>query len=1658
MANPASSVVNLTLAVTDQLTPAITNVGKNVVALTQSVGNLTVKFAELSIGTASVAAQWTQAFLALPGTLASISQLLDQSGYSLDAFATRLEDVSQYSFKETAAGLGDALGPFLQGAIPQIDAIASRTAGIGKLLTEEVYIGLDLIDKSILSILDNVERRSQSIIKLTGNISNVFGYLSGVREPLEVFDALRNTLGGVSSGIFNVVQEIGFFSLGLQGLQQLVNTGPFQALIGQNEQLRQQLLSTQSTLAATSNILQGGTRISDPTQAIQALESPVKNAIAQLREGSLDLVGVTSKELVPVFQIVTGQVSQLGVGLDKSVELSLDFAAALGTLGIPLYQANEEIRSILTGTADQNTILYQSLQLNNEQLKKWREQGVLVDKLRERLSAFRAGNALAAQSISGITSNIQEIFDEITRAAGEPLMKPIVAQLDAIYKGLKENRQLYTDYIGALAKNGLIAVQAVVKAIGVLINSIGTAFSKVPDYLFKSLANAAVSFTDALTKTLVILQPFINLFAKLAESAIAAGGPFLNLYFQFKTLQLGVSALSGGFGTLAQIIPGLGELMFFLTGRSNSLVGTFLGLRQELGYGAAGFLLMGKNLASLPGLFNLVARFFPLFGNQIAGTLPLIASFGIALTGASRQSAIFREVLQALYGRLPGVATALSGLASANGLPKLAELFGVLAKNTDYATTLNEKFGKSMVSLGTYLRNFVVRTVLVTGAIVAVAFAFDQFILKNEYALKAIQGFVSFTGDVARSIGQFLINPFTLAAIAATGLAVAIQTKTIPALHQLIAAQLVGGITTLATKLRFLADSLAGIRLAGMAASATQAAQGFTIMATAASAGAGGLSAFAAGLGQVALGLAGLLAPLALVAAGIGAIGLIRYTIDLKESTEAFEIYRQQSNAVADNALAVASKLKAASDRYAEAQRTGIALSNEEIATNAKLVRSGKLRLADLEEQIKVLQLAQKEAVGDEIRNAFASQLAMLEATRKALEQYLNTVQIAPRSLPELGNAFDQLKAKAEAAQKAIANPSGDIETFKKKVEEYQTVTQQQVAIGAISLAEAENRYRNIASLSALEADVQIKAAEAAVGARKEQLKQESDLANALIEQRRAAIAAGSIDEYAGNKDIFKIQKEDLERQKKSIEFLLIQEAKAGRGRGKIARDLYLEKQGLETQLTQLSTEELNKRLELENRYLDTVRDRINTEINLAETEAQRTIQGLYNQREITQAEADERRVNLTRDRLARELALEMANLEALQSLPQATDPQKQEEQERAIRASRLKTAQITTQLSEQQQREQEAIAKVIQERISREQKGLENLATRQNQAYEKQLQLLNKLNGSLEQQNRIIESRKDLTGAIGDYLQTEYKILIETAKTDQEKQRLTQKAAQTELRFLAERQRLDRESLEIKLQLRRAEDDRLKIESKAAELTAAANINAAQAEYAKAKANPQSTPEELDALRLSVEAAVSKLEAEQAKGKLLGAQATFNRREESTERRKLALQQAGELDQKRYEYGKTLPESKQEDFFARLRKEIFQRLSGANALAPSDVRSGSRRRYTPTTYDTLGRIDPKTGEYIPAPRQVAPLAGQVASVSLPSLKEAQMQSKATLDALREQLNLQPTNNHLQSLVGLQREGNQILLTIANDPKMEIQNNTYQQTVERSRSTRGLPR
>lgn len=214
----------------------------------------------------------------------------------------------------------------------------------------------------------------------------------------------------------------------------------YSTLIAQNEELGSVVLTTATAIASTQDVLRNGERIADPAEQIRALFPQIEAAVDRIREKTFDLVGVTSSQVIPLLQIVSQNGQNLEASIEQSADLSVKFAAALGTFNVPLFQARQEIASILQGTIDNNSVLAKSLGINNEIVQQQIQQGKLLDFLNEKLETAAVGNLEAAKGIGAVTSNIVEVVEEVTRLAGKPLLEPVATALAEIYKGLQDNR------------------------------------------------------------------------------------------------------------------------------------------------------------------------------------------------------------------------------------------------------------------------------------------------------------------------------------------------------------------------------------------------------------------------------------------------------------------------------------------------------------------------------------------------------------------------------------------------------------------------------------------------------------------------------------------------------------------------------------------------------------------------------------------------------------------------------------------------------------------------------------------------------------------------------------------------------------------------------------------------------------------------------------------------------------------------------------------------------------------------------------------------------------------------------------------------------------------------------------------------------------------
>jgi hypothetical protein len=479
--------------------------------------------------------------------------------------------------------------------------------------------------------------------------------LLGLRQPLQVFDLFRESFGGVTSSIVQTTSVIGFFGQGMSTLRGLVSNGPFNLLIGQTVELQGQLLSVASTMAATSKIISNGFEIKDPTQAILALNQPINDQIRQLRIDSIDLVGVTSKQLIPIFQQVAQGATPIGATLSDARSLTIDFAAALGTLQVPLYQSRQEIQSIFLGTIDMNSILAKSLGITNTMVAKWKAQGTLVQELTTRLSAFRAGNKLAAQSFSGVTSNIQEMFELIGQRSGEKLLAPLTQSLNEVYKFLQTNLEMLVGESGKVTDQILRAGLAFQSIFKTVLGDVVTVFKDVPLFLFTSLANALEALNQGLGFTMAVLRPALNLFSALSGAIAPLASGFLVVALQVKSLVFGVKLLTSAFGVLGNILlPGVGQLLLLLAGNAWGLVAAFTSLGGASVFSATGVARLFANLQLIPGSVTLITAATAALGN-------VLKSVGVAVVAFAAFKAIDTFILQnkALMEVLGGVAGGL---------------------------------------------------------------------------------------------------------------------------------------------------------------------------------------------------------------------------------------------------------------------------------------------------------------------------------------------------------------------------------------------------------------------------------------------------------------------------------------------------------------------------------------------------------------------------------------------------------------------------------------------------------------------------------------------------------------------------------------------------------------------------------------------------------------------------------------------------------------------------------------------------------------------------------------------------------------------------------------------------------------------------------------
>lgn len=555
-------------------------------------------------------------------------------------------------------------------------------------------------------LFDDEIESAELLVKKTKQVGTS---LNQARKPGELLNKTFKDVAGSTISVVNGLAKVGFALYGLQqitGVLQQAFGGLFNNTIGRAVRLQESILKTQTALASTNDVLRNGKVITDPYKAIVALTGVIEKRIESIRQRSLDLAGVTSGEVIEVFGIVASQAGQIGASLEEAEDLAIKFAAALGTFGLPIQQARQEIGSILRGDVGPDSYLAKSLGIRSADIKKAKnEVGGLVAFVNKKLEAAVAGQEIAARSFSGVASNIADFSELIGEAFGKPLVQPLIDGLTVVY-----------DFLVQIKDAALGGATAIGESLATALSSIGTLVKSGPSSsiydslgfqpsndqstinskeISKSFDSLKVSFDAFIARIQDATSKFIQIVGK-GISKLAKG--FANLASAFVGLNVGIfetllTTLTNIVDIFAPLITAIadfvavyGEFLRLPIVQTLSNIGAQLQLMEKLGVNAFIKLTL-VSVALIKSFGTLKAVVIGLVGS-VKGAL--VAGLTLVASGLKALQAILTPFIVSLGAANPALAvfaanlnkTAAGATAAAAGLKTTAGATTVLTKAT----------------------------------------------------------------------------------------------------------------------------------------------------------------------------------------------------------------------------------------------------------------------------------------------------------------------------------------------------------------------------------------------------------------------------------------------------------------------------------------------------------------------------------------------------------------------------------------------------------------------------------------------------------------------------------------------------------------------------------------------------------------------------------------------------------------------------------------------------------------------------------------------------------------------------------------------------------------------------------------------------------------
>lgn len=539
-----------------------------------------------------------------------------------------------------------------------------------------------------------IKETEEWVRKLGDTAPKIARVAGSIKEVSTASGALETGMRSASAASDILVTRLAKIGFSLYALREGTNIlkaafgGLFNETIGRQIQLQETILKTQTTLASTNRVFKNGTEITDPYQKIVSLTGEIGKNIDSIRTRSIELAGVTSNDVIEVFGIVAGQISQIGGGLKEAEDLAINFAAALGTFGLPLYQARQEIGSILRGDITMDSYLAKSLGITNKDIADAKNKtGGIVAFLQDKLGAAVAGQKIAAQGFRGVYSNIKDLQELIGQKFGAGLLGPLVSGLTKVFDTLNKIKGQIFDIAtkaGSTVGNIITAFSGQVR--GRVASSspesdrtvaLADKARDLAEKAFTEIERVATRSIGAVSRIITALAPTVE---NLVQSFSLLAKTFLEIKLaNFETLLSLIANMTEAASGLVNTFSGLFKLYAGLL--SQPIVKYFSEIATTLG-------LLKR--AGLDTIFTMISLF-----NFIKGTVgPVMTAVIGAIAGVIVVIGSLIAAIGALMLSLAGVAAAfISPLSFIKGAKvALTELTAALQQAGNSANGASSKF------------------------------------------------------------------------------------------------------------------------------------------------------------------------------------------------------------------------------------------------------------------------------------------------------------------------------------------------------------------------------------------------------------------------------------------------------------------------------------------------------------------------------------------------------------------------------------------------------------------------------------------------------------------------------------------------------------------------------------------------------------------------------------------------------------------------------------------------------------------------------------------------------------------------------------------------------------------------------------------------------